>query len=275
MDTMSWILELYTTWYYFVLQYRAGPEALLNPIWALKVNSDNQCVVLGPTNERRKLEPGFTYTTAFVANLFFIEKIYIVMGRNLYVSLPLVFLAVSAWGLGLAITGLVFDLNAVVSPDINHVTLAQKVVSTLVEILIMVMMCYVFRSGQLGFSRRTDRSLSRLIIFAASRGVIMSIVQIVYTVVFFVYPHKLIWVVFHFILGKLFSNSVLASLNVRKIMRGNHSTEPTSTFHLSTGDLSGGSEPQTNSSSTRRTQNSGFMQFAPGKTHDSTMSIEV
>ncbi|THH09318.1 hypothetical protein EW146_g8714 [Bondarzewia mesenterica] len=224
MDTMTWFLELYTTWFYFVINY-ANPAALAEPFWALK------------------LEPGFTYTVALLAQLFFVEKIYFLTERNSVITISLGILALAAWGyykaLGLTLTGIVFHVDSLVSVSINvslslsfsmiwdfatltpyqRVNIAQKTLSTLLEVLIAGFMCYLFKTRQTGM-RRTDNMLNRLILFAASRGLIMSIVQVLYTITFFVYNDKLIWVVFHFMLSKLCSNSVLASLNIRGIVRG-------------------------------------------------------
>ncbi|ETW78091.1 hypothetical protein HETIRDRAFT_325003 [Heterobasidion irregulare TC 32-1] len=87
-------------------------------------------------------------------------------------------------------------------------------------------MCYMFKTRQTGMDR-TDSMLYRLIVFAASRGLIMSCIRVVLTGdirQFFVYNDKLYWAVFHFMLGKLCSNSVLASLNIRDFMRGDDSS---------------------------------------------------
>ena len=72
----------------------------------------------------------------------------------------------------------------------KHVNIAQKTLSTLVEVVIAGIMCYMFKTRQTGMDRcvharasydsnadmlddRTDSMLYRLIVFAASRGLIM------------------------------------------------------------------------------------------------------
>jgi len=213
MDTMTWILETYTVWFYFVVNY-ANPAALPVPVWSLK------------------LEPGFTYTVALIANLFFIEKIYLVSNRNKFLALFLTLVALGSWGSGLAITALVFEFDLVSNTQINRATLTQKVFSTVMEFLITIFMCWLFKSNQSGISKRTDRTLTRLIVFSLSRGIVMNMVQLLYTIVYFVFPDQLYWVVFHFMLGKLFTNSVIASLNVREMMRGKDYAIETGTFRL-------------------------------------------
>lgn len=118
-----------------------------------------------------------------------------------------------------AITGIVFRENALVSPLIDNVNIAQKTSSAIIEISIGVLMTYLLYQRKGGL-KDTDNMLSRLIVFALTRGLVLSVTQIAYTAVFFGYPEKLYWVIFHFSLSKLASNSVLASLNVREIVRG-------------------------------------------------------
>ncbi|KAI0315719.1 hypothetical protein OF83DRAFT_325425 [Amylostereum chailletii] len=193
-DTFAWILEVYTVWWYFVVNY-ANPAALPMPIWTLE------------------LEPGFTYTVAFLAQMFFIEKIYILLGSKV-IAFVLTVLSIGAWGTGIGITGIV-DL---VSPTIDRINIAQKTLSTLVELIIAASMTYMFRAKRTGMSR-TDSILNRLLVFALSRGILMCLVQILYTVTYFALHNTLIWAIFHFSLSKLCANSVIASLNVREIMR--------------------------------------------------------
>ncbi|KAI0065249.1 hypothetical protein BV25DRAFT_1913863 [Artomyces pyxidatus] len=198
-DSLSWVLEVYTTWYYFVANY-AVPSALAIPLWALK------------------LEPFFTYTVSFIAQMFFIEKIYL-LSRSKLIGGILTLLSLTAWVLGLTIMAIVFADNVLNNPLMAKVNIGQKTLSTLIEVLVAAGMCYLFSSRQTG-AKSTDSMLQRLIIFALSRGVVMSVIQICYTIVVFSYPNQLYWVIFHFMLGKLSCNSVLASLNVREIMRG-------------------------------------------------------
>ncbi|KAI0042340.1 hypothetical protein FA95DRAFT_586287 [Auriscalpium vulgare] len=228
-DTMSWILEVYTTWHYFVANY-ANPAALAEPLWALK------------------LEPAFTYTIAFIAQMFFIEKIWL-LSQSLVAGISTISLA--AWALGLTITGLVFSTDLLVSTTINNVNIGQKTLSTLVEVMIAIGMSYLFRVRFTG-QKSTDSMLYRLTIFAVSRGVVLSVLQIVYTGLVFGYNDKLYWAVTHFILGKICTNSVLASLNVREIMRDGgssnhtpnsialHSTGPSRTAIIAGSDVSPG-----------------------------------
>ncbi|KAI0314948.1 hypothetical protein OF83DRAFT_396450 [Amylostereum chailletii] len=113
------------------------------------------------------------------------------------------FLALSTWGLGLGIMGLVFYLNSLTHPLITKVVIAQKVAGTLVEFSIALGMCYLFGSHRKRtVSTSTANILHRLIVFSLSRGVLMGLTQLAYTATFFAYQEKMYWVVLHCLASK-------------------------------------------------------------------------
>jgi len=61
--------------------------------------------------------------------------------------------------------------------------------------------------------------LNYLILFAVNRGAIATILQVLYLVTFVAWPTSLIWGVFHTLVVKLSTNSVLAALNSRIAIR--------------------------------------------------------
>ncbi|KAI0314516.1 hypothetical protein OF83DRAFT_442467 [Amylostereum chailletii] len=168
LDSLAWVLEVYTTWWYFVVNF-GSVAALEIPVWTLK------------------LEPGLTYTVAFIAQIFFIEKIWLLSRSNL-LGMFMTLLSVAAWVLGLAITGIVFEINSLVSPTIDKVNIGQKTLSTIIEVIIAIAMCYLFKSRQQGIAS-TDNILNRLILFALSRGLVLVTTQILYTIVVRLFRH--------------------------------------------------------------------------------------
>ncbi|KAE9387115.1 hypothetical protein BT96DRAFT_948609 [Gymnopus androsaceus JB14] len=133
-----------------------------------------------------------------MAQLYFIQKIYILQ-KNMFIIVPTTILAVSAWGT-LLIQNHNLNLGDLQNPTVVKIDIAQKISSTLVEVLIAGFMCHFFRSMQTGL-RSTDTMIKCLVIFAASRGLLLSIFQILDTVVYFASSNKPIWVSFHYMVG--------------------------------------------------------------------------
>ncbi|KAH9912835.1 uncharacterized protein B0H18DRAFT_1216758 [Fomitopsis serialis] len=114
---------------------------------------------------------------------------------------------------------------------------ANKVLEMIADVSITLSLWTLLRR-QKGNSRQTDSLLNRLIIFAINRGVFAAYafffsipvanthsvysraLQTVYLVTYLALPKAAVWVVFHAAVSKVYTNSVLATLNSRDIMRG-------------------------------------------------------
>ncbi|KAI0028369.1 hypothetical protein K488DRAFT_89816 [Vararia minispora EC-137] len=197
LETFAWVLEVYCVWWYFVLNY-ANPDALGTLNWSLT------------------LDPFITYTIVLIGQMFFIEKIWI-LGRSTLLGILLAFLALSGWGAGIAIGILNFIQKTTNSTPINDINYYEKASETLVELLIAICMLYLLRRMRSGI-KRSDQILNNLIIFMLTRGVVVCVIQIVYTGTSFT-TTNLVWITPHFCIGKFATNAVLASLNVRELVK--------------------------------------------------------
>ncbi|KAI0028368.1 hypothetical protein K488DRAFT_89815 [Vararia minispora EC-137] len=196
LELFAWILEVYCVWWYFVLNY-ANPEALGNLNWSLS------------------LDPFINYTITLIGQMFFVEKIWI-LGKSHLLGIVLTVLALSGWATGIAIGILTFIQHTTGSTQINNINYFSKAAETLVELLIAICMVFLLRKMRTGI-QKSDQILNNLIIFMLSRGIVVCIVQIIYTGTSF--TSTLIWIAPHFCIGKLATNAVLASLNVRELVK--------------------------------------------------------
>ncbi|KAF9451746.1 hypothetical protein P691DRAFT_662638, partial [Macrolepiota fuliginosa MF-IS2] len=87
------------------------------------------------------------------------------------------------------------------------------------DVLIAGSLFYFLQRSRTGF-KKSDTMITRLIVFTVSTGVFTSICAIASLVSILAWGHTLIYVAFYFSLGKLYSNSVLATLNARLTIRG-------------------------------------------------------
>ncbi|KAJ7814740.1 hypothetical protein B0H14DRAFT_2849389, partial [Mycena olivaceomarginata] len=77
------------------------------------------------------------------------------------------------------------------------------------------------------------RMIDTLILYIIARGVLTAVTQILYLAVNLAFPDQLYWQPLRQILGKLYVNSVLASLNVRQSVRGKGKPENSGDLILS------------------------------------------
>ncbi|PPQ70253.1 hypothetical protein CVT24_013078 [Panaeolus cyanescens] len=95
--------------------------------------------------------------------------------------------------------------------------------AVLSDILIAAALCVLLHGSKTGM-KRTNAIITTLIIFAINRCLLTSVVAIIEVIVFAVKPHSLWFIGFDFVIGKLYANSLLATLNSRAVIRDKNST---------------------------------------------------
>jgi hypothetical protein len=86
--------------------------------------------------------------------------------------------------------------------------------AVLSDILIAGSLCYLLHGSRTGF-RRTDALVTTLIVYAINRCLLTSVVAVLEVIVFSVMPNSLWFLAIDFVIGKLYANSLLATLNSR------------------------------------------------------------
>ncbi|KAJ7510726.1 hypothetical protein B0H11DRAFT_2183537 [Mycena galericulata] len=88
------------------------------------------------------------------------------------------------------------------------------------DILIAVSLCYYLLRGRTGL-RETNSLVTKLILYAMTTGLLTSIIVFMDMICFLTMPQNLIHFSFNIVVGKLYTNSLLASLNFRETARNN------------------------------------------------------
>jgi len=91
--------------------------------------------------------------------------------------------------------------------------------ASLDDVLITAALCYFLHTRRVGggltSQNRTDVIIDSLMLYAVSRGILTAVTQILFLVLNVALPHDTFWQPFHQAVGKLYVNSVLATLNIR------------------------------------------------------------
>ncbi|KAI6104365.1 hypothetical protein F5141DRAFT_187409 [Pisolithus sp. B1] len=161
---------------------------------------------------------------------FFVHQIYCLCRPRVkwLVTAPIMLFVLAQFGLGIGTTVLeLINHGRGVLKQITYydVTPAWAII-VVAEVLITVSLCVVFYGSSSGpvFSR-TKRLLNTLIIYAVNRCLLTSLVAIADLVV--TNEVKDTWAIgLNFILGKLYANSFLASLNSREHLRSKAAGTP-------------------------------------------------
>ncbi|KAF8626429.1 hypothetical protein AX15_004883 [Amanita polypyramis BW_CC] len=114
-----------------------------------------------------------------------------------------------AW-VGLAIQVKTYEELLRISP----LTITTNAISTFVDIFIAVTLVTLLYRSRTAF-RKSDTIINRLIVFTVNTGMLTSVCSACVLVSLLASPHTLIYAAFYYCVGRLYTNSFIATLNAR------------------------------------------------------------
>ncbi|KAJ7257764.1 hypothetical protein C8J57DRAFT_1647529 [Mycena rebaudengoi] len=160
---------------------------------------------------------------------------------NIIVTVGILLLGLASFGLGLWITVHLFrfpEVASVAGKSFQAVSDPVQGTAAACDIAITAALIWYLRSKKSRSGVRTTQNMiDTLIAYAVCRGILTALTQIVFLILNAGWPDRTYWQPFHQLVGKLYVNSVVASLNVRKVVSGrDESTISVSTpYQFSTG----------------------------------------
>ncbi|KZS99911.1 uncharacterized protein LAESUDRAFT_765089 [Laetiporus sulphureus 93-53] len=168
-----------------------------------------------------KLENGITVLITFIVQGYFAERLWHFSNNNVFVTGGISILAFGALGTGIETTAHLFLHPQAASLSSREVLIVGGCVqglAALCDILITGSLCYYLHSGR-GMIKTTNELIDKLMLYAVNRGGLTSVVQTLFLILNVSLPGRFYWIPFHMAVGKLYVNSLLATLNVRKRLR--------------------------------------------------------
>jgi len=161
------------------------------------------------------LEKFLVTLTTFVAQAFYAHTIWKAT-TNKIITAVIMFMAIVCLALGIVTTEEIFD-NSLAVVGTRHFSIISGMVqgiASLNDVLITAALCLYLRRNRSEFST-TNAIIDTLMVYAVSRGILTAICQILFLITNVGWPGATYWQPFHQVVGKLYVNSVLATLNVR------------------------------------------------------------
>ncbi|KAF7968444.1 hypothetical protein HWV62_30567 [Athelia sp. TMB] len=162
---------------------------------------------------------------------FFAHRIY-VLSRRWYITFLSWALSLIACTATLAITILSFKLS-IAEFAIKYIWLVKASLALLlvVDVLNTTALCYYLRSERTGYSN-TDSIMNKLFLWTLETGMITSCGGLIMLVFIFTTSSTTLWICVSIFYAKLYSNSLLATLNSRESLRnGLQDTQMSSAGH--------------------------------------------
>ncbi|KAH7916690.1 hypothetical protein BJ138DRAFT_3602 [Hygrophoropsis aurantiaca] len=102
---------------------------------------------------------------------------------------------------------------------LKALSMSVNAVAAAGDVLIAIFLCWLLQNSRTGF-RRSDTMINKLILFTINTGLLTSICAVASLISITAAPNTFIYIAFYFCLGRLYCNSLLATLNARKGLRG-------------------------------------------------------
>ncbi|KAJ8085618.1 hypothetical protein PM082_004436 [Marasmius tenuissimus] len=139
--------------------------------------------------------------------------------------------------------------------------------AVLSDIVVAGSLCALLHESRTGIGK-TNRIITSLMIYAVNRCLLTSFVAIVEVIVFVARPHELWFLGVDFVIGKLYANSLLASLNSRNMLRNQQGSGMMNTSIYISADSS---DPSNASSGSRGSQGHAVLALKPMSRDGSTI----
>ncbi|RPD72009.1 hypothetical protein L226DRAFT_615032 [Lentinus tigrinus ALCF2SS1-7] len=174
--------------------------------------------------------------TALIVQSFFAMRIYRLSSKR-FVVLPVVGLIVTEFGVSLAYSAKAYDLSVPheisvlmgtshrstykTFPELNKIkglSLAMNASAALTDVTIAIILCTILQCSKTG-NVKSNRLVNKLIAYTVNTGLLTSTCACVSLITYLALPGSFVYICFFLLMGRLYSNSLLATLNARERLR--------------------------------------------------------
>ncbi|KAJ6581064.1 hypothetical protein B0H19DRAFT_1113491 [Mycena capillaripes] len=200
-DTVHQALISHTVYTYLITNYNNGVE-LTQIVWSLLV------------------EVLFNGLTALLVQSFLTVRIWRLSNGNKWLTGAALLLVLGEFGCVLAYVAISLHLHTFVElAELKALSVMVNALAAAGDTFIAGTLCFLLRRSRTGF-HRSDTMIRKLTIFAVNTGAVTSLCAIGSLVSICAAQNTFIYILFFFCMGRLYCNSLLATLNARKMIRG-------------------------------------------------------
>ncbi|KAJ7122783.1 hypothetical protein C8R44DRAFT_875986 [Mycena epipterygia] len=196
-DSIHQGLISHTVYWYVITNY-SHPEALSTLVWSIL------------------LEVLFNGLIGLIVQSFLTMRVWRLSNKNIALTAVTASLVLAEFGCSVAFTIQSLQLSTWEElAKLKGLSMSVNVLGAAADLVIAVILVFYLRRSKTGF-KKSDTMISKLIMFSVSTGFLTGICAVASLVSILIWGQTLIYVAFYFSLGRLYFNSVLATLNARK-----------------------------------------------------------
>ncbi|CAA7270139.1 unnamed protein product [Cyclocybe aegerita] len=157
---------------------------------------------------------------------FFAERVRVVSGQLI---IPIICWTLSAVRLAMSLVAAseAFQMTTLAQYQKEWKWLLTTVlaIGAAVDIIVAAALCYHLRIQRSNSHEKTAMMIDKIIAWTIQTGLMTSLTGLVMLICFLAMPGNFVWLAFFMFLARMFSNSLLASLNARSILRSSKFVE--------------------------------------------------
>ncbi|EDR06505.1 uncharacterized protein LACBIDRAFT_299960 [Laccaria bicolor S238N-H82] len=239
-------------WYYFVHQSDRWPlkalvscvmltdtihqGLIMHSIYTYTITNWGNVAILGELVPTLLVEVAFNGLTTFLVQCFLAMRIWRLSDRNVWLIVIVVLLILGEFGVNIAYTIIsqvthFLTCSIVVTSmhrlrfktvvQLEHLqplSLSSNALAAVGDLVIAASLCTLLHRSRTGF-HRSDTIITKLIVFSINTGLLTSLCALASLVSTLAGPTTFYYITFFFCIGRLYTNSLLATLNARKKIR--------------------------------------------------------
>ncbi|KAI0334812.1 hypothetical protein GY45DRAFT_1367269 [Cubamyces sp. BRFM 1775] len=171
------------------------------------------------------VEVFFNAFTGLFVQSFFAARVWKLSGKKLYLVIPVGILVAGEFSVAMAYSIKALYLNTFVDlVQIKGLSISINAFAAAGDVTIAAILCTILHRSRTGFSK-SNTLINRLMVFAVNTGLLTSVCACLSLITIVALPNTFVYICFFFLVGRLYSNSLMATLNARKSLRENSSNE--------------------------------------------------
>ncbi|KAF8999303.1 hypothetical protein BDQ17DRAFT_756729 [Cyathus striatus] len=162
----------------------------------------------------------FNGLTGLLVQSFLTMRVWRLSNRKVILTGICSILVVAEFGCVVTFTAMSLHLETFVQlAKLKYLSILVNALAAAGDVLIAGTLCVLLHRSRTGFER-SDTMINKLILFAVNTGLLTSICACASLISITVAGETFLYIGFFFCIGRLYTNSLLATLNARKMIRG-------------------------------------------------------
>ncbi|KAI0713215.1 hypothetical protein C8Q76DRAFT_730655 [Earliella scabrosa] len=184
----------------------------------------------------------FNGITQLLVQSFFAHRIWKLSEGKIYLVVPVLAMVLAEFVASIIYAVKGFSIPTFVElQQIKVLSVCMNVFAAVGDVLIAGILCTILHNSRTSFSR-SNTLINKLMVFAVNTGLLTSVCACISLITFWALPNTFVYITFYFLIGRLYANSLMATLNARKSMQ----TTSTGELSVSLRDMSAGVGTTTN-----------------------------